>query len=252
MTNSPTVAITPASRMPVTSAAAVVAASVTMVPSPSAPAPIAAAAATALRAPSARAAASRCRSKLSTTRCASRPTDSMQPRPLDVEGRHLGIADDAIAVLPAALGQVQRDLLPLPQVGADHPVDQVRHAALDLHRRIGDDLSLEPLLHPRLVQQVEHPADAQHLVEVDVPALLHLQQDVLDLRHPQLELPIHVLAVHRVLPLDVVEQLDVLLRAARAAPGSRRDTGRPSAAPTPSGLASFSRRRSRSSSRSCM
>ena len=42
--------------------------------------------------------------------------------------------------------------------------------------------------------------------------LLELQQDVLNRRHPQRELPIHVVAIHRVLPLDVVEELDVLLQ----------------------------------------
>src|SRR5450756_991507 len=59
MMKKPHAAITLASRMPVKSAAAVVAAKVMMAPSPNAPAPVAAAAATALRAPSARSLASR-------------------------------------------------------------------------------------------------------------------------------------------------------------------------------------------------
>ena len=63
-----------------------------------------------------------------------------QARALDMEGRRLGIADDPIAVLAAALGQVRRDLLPLPEVGVDEPVDQLAHATLDLARRVGDDL----------------------------------------------------------------------------------------------------------------
>ena len=62
MTKKPSAATTLARMIPVTSAAAVLAATVISVPSPSAPAPAAAAVATALRAPSASWLASRRRS----------------------------------------------------------------------------------------------------------------------------------------------------------------------------------------------
>ena len=117
-----------------TSAAAVVAASVTMAPRPSAPAPMAAAAATALRAPFGQ------RRGLplpieAVHHALRLPADRLdQARALDVEGGDLGVADDALTVLLTALGQVRRDLLPLPEVGVHHPVDQLRHEALDLAR----------------------------------------------------------------------------------------------------------------------
>src|SRR6185436_13548446 len=80
MMKNPSAAITLASRMPVMSAAAVLAAAAISVPSPTAPAPAAAAAATALRAPSASSLASRRRSYVSTTFCAAPPTESTRRR----------------------------------------------------------------------------------------------------------------------------------------------------------------------------
>ena len=155
-------------------------------------------------------------------------------------------------MLAAALREVRRDLLPLPEVGVDEPVDQLAHLPLDLARRVGDDLALEALLHARGVEQIEDPADAQHLVEIRVAARLHLEQRLLDLRDAQRELPIHVLPLHGELPIHVVEELHVFREQVQASGHDLQVAAAPASAPTPSGLASFSRTRSCSSRRSRM
>ena len=172
-----------------------VAATVTSVPKPSAPAPTAAAAATALRAPS----ASSLRLPLPVVgiddalRFAADRVD--QARAVVVKPRPPVVADDALAVLAPALGQVAGDRLPLPQVGVDEPVDELADLLLDLLRRVGDDLLLEALLHAAAVEQVHHPADPHRLVEVVVAAALHLEQDAVDVRHAELEIAGEVLLI---------------------------------------------------------
>ena len=171
----PIAAMTDAMMMPVTSAAAVVAAIATIAPSPTAPAPTAAAAATALRAPSA--------SSLRLAppivgvdhplRFAADRVD--QTRPVVMELPRV-VADDPVLVLAAALGEVRGHALPLAEVGVDQPVDQLADLALDLLRRVGHDLLLEALLHRGSVQQVHDPADAHRVVEEVVAAVLHLSR----------------------------------------------------------------------------
>ena len=56
------------------------------------------------------------------------------------------LADDAVAILAAAVGEMRRDALPLPQVHLDQPVDELGDLAFDLLRRVGDDLLFERLL----------------------------------------------------------------------------------------------------------
>ena len=99
-----------------------------------------------------------------------------------------------------------RDPLPLPEVRVDQPVDQLVDALLDLLRRVGDDLALEAFLHARPVQQVHHAADPHRVVEEVVAAALHLEQHVVDRRHPPFELARHVLLEEPELALDVVQQ----------------------------------------------
>ena len=141
----PSAATTEASTIPVKSAVAVEAAKVTTVPRPSAVAPAAAAAATALRALS----ASSCASRLLVVpidhplRLAADGVDHARAVVVKLSGV---FADDPIAVLAAALGEMRGDRLPLPEVRGHQPVDQLADLALDLLRRIGDDLLLEALL----------------------------------------------------------------------------------------------------------
>ena len=141
----PSAATTEARTIPVTSAAAVVAANVTMAPRPSAVAPAAAAAATALRALS----ASCCASRLLVVRVddplrlAADGVDQARAVVVKLAGV---FADDPVLVLPPALGEMRGDRLPLPQVRGHQPVDQLPDLPLDLLRRVGDDLLLEPLL----------------------------------------------------------------------------------------------------------
>ena len=143
--------------------------------------------------------------------------------------RHGGLTDDAVLELAAPIGEVTRDPLPLPEVLVDDPVDQLVDALLDLLRRVGDDLALETFLHARAIQQIHHPPDPHGVVEVVVPAPLHLEQHVVHRGHPSFELTRHVRLEHAELALDVFEQHEVglqrgqpLLRRRRVAIDQRR------------------------------
>ena len=82
--------------------------------------------------------------------------------------------------------------LPLPQIRRDEPVDELSHFVLDLLRGIADDVLLEALLDAAPVQQVHDPADPDRVVEVLVPPPLHLQQDAIEIRHPELEVALKI------------------------------------------------------------
>ena len=135
--------------MPVTSAAAVVAAIVTIVPRPSAPGPHGRGGGDRIS----RAVGELLRLALAVVgiddllRLASDRLD--QPRSIVVEASAAAVilADDAAAILASSLGQMAGDGLPLLEIGGDEPVDQLPHLALDLLRCVADDLLLEPLLH---------------------------------------------------------------------------------------------------------
>ena len=107
------------------------------------------------------------------------------------------VANDAIAVLAPALGEVTRDPLPLPQIGIHQPVHELGNFPLDLLRGVGYDLLLEALLDAAAVQEVHHSPDPHRLVEVVVAAPLHLEQDAIDVRHAELEIASEVLLVDR-------------------------------------------------------
>ena len=62
----------------------------------------------------------------------------------------------------------------------------------------------------RAIEEIEHPAEAQVVVEVPVPAALHLEEHLLDRAHPQREALGEVGAILRQLALDVVERGRVL------------------------------------------
>src|SRR5919108_1289560 len=114
--------------------------------------------------------------------------------------------EDALAVLALPPRDPSRHRLPLTEILVDEPIDQLRDAALDLLRRIGDDLLFELALHARAVQQIEDAADAQRVVEVAMAAGLHLDEHFLDRAHAQIESAPEVGAVLDELPLDLVER----------------------------------------------
>ena len=69
-----------------------------------------------------------------------------QSRSVVVELAGLVVANDAIAVLAPALGEMAGHALPLPQIGIHQPVHELANFLLDLLRRVGYDLLLESLL----------------------------------------------------------------------------------------------------------
>ena len=121
-----------------------------------------------------------------------------------------GLADDAAGVGIALPAQMVGHGRPLAQILLHHPVDQFVDPILDLARRVGHDLALEVRLQLLGAQQIGHAAQAQPVVEELVAALLHRQQQAVDLADARLEIALHVLVVVDGLAADVVEQLAVL------------------------------------------
>ena len=106
-----------------------------------------------------------------------------QPGPVLVEAAGAAVAaEHALAMFALARRQPRRHRLPLAEVLVDEPVDELGDPPLDLARRIADDLLLELALHPRAVEEIEDAAEPQRVVEVLVPARLHLEQHLLDRR----------------------------------------------------------------------
>jgi hypothetical protein len=94
----------------------------------------------------------------------------------------------------------------------DEPVHQLAHLALDLLRRVGDDLLFESLLHPAAIQQVHHPANAHVVVEEFVAPLLHLEQDAIDVGDAETEVAHQIVLVDRELSIDLVERGKIILQ----------------------------------------
>ena len=120
------------------------------------------------------------------------------------------LADDPIPVLTPALRQVVGDGLPLPELGIHEPVDQLSDLPFDLLRGIANNLRLEPLLHAAAVQQIHDASDPQGVVEVVLPAAFHLEQDLVDVRHPVLEVARQVVLIDLQLPFDFAQRREVL------------------------------------------
>ena len=123
------------------------------------------------------------------------------------------------------------DTLPMPQISVDHPVDQLADLPLDLLRRVCHDLPLERFLHAAAVQQIHHAADAHRVVEEMIAAALHLEQHVLDVGHPQLEVALHVALIQAELALHLLEGRDIVFEqrlaiAKRACADVRRQPSR--------------------------
>src|SRR5262245_32694501 len=110
-----------------------------------------------------------------------------EPSTIVVKPSGRSLADNPVLVLASPFSQVLRHVLPLPQVRINQPVDQFSYLPFDLLRRVADDLLLEALLHPAAVQQIHHPADPHRFVEELPAALLHFQQDAIDVRNPEAE-----------------------------------------------------------------
>ncbi len=117
------------------------------------------------------------------------------------------------------VASLRRHRLPLPIVLVDQPVDDVRDVPLDLLRGVGHDLQLELPLHARAIHEIEHPAQAQVVIEIPVPACFHLEEHFLDRAHPQREALGEVGAILRQLALDVVERGGVMREQGQAIVG---------------------------------
>ena len=139
-----------------------------------------------------------------------------------VKAAHFRSTKYARRMLAMPLGEFSRDRLPLSKVLVDKPVDQFRDAPLDLSRGIGDDLVFEFLLNARAVQQVGEAPESKRLFEKTVAASFHVGKNLLDRGDAQLEPAFHVVAVYGQLPLDVAEQLEVVVEDRQTLPGDRR------------------------------
>src|SRR5262249_30927188 len=135
-----------------------------------------------------------------------------------METSRSAIPDDAVLILPAAVGHMLCYALPLPYIRIHQPVHQLSHLALDLLRGIGHDLLLETLLHPAPVQEIHDPADAQSVVKKIVTTLFHLEEDAIDVGDSKLEVAHQVRLIHRELTLDLIERGEVLSEQGRALP----------------------------------
>jgi hypothetical protein len=158
--------------------------------------------------------ASPSRSKVSTERWAARPTLSSRRVRSKSKLRH-----DAVGVLLAPQGEVLGHRLPLPELGADQPVDDLGDPLVDPLRQVGDHGALEVGLHLRLVHQVDDPGQAHGFIEEADPPVLELAQDVVDVGEPEAELALHVLLEEGHLALDVLDRREVLLEQPEPAVG---------------------------------
>ena len=149
------------------------------------------------------------------------------------------LADDPPAVSGAGAPQVTGHGLPLLEVLAHQPVDQLADFALDLLRRVGDDLLLEALLHAAAIEQIHHAADSHRLVEVVLSAALHLEQDAIDVGHAEVEVAHQVVAIDAELPIHFVERGEVVLEESQPIARERRGGVRPAMHRRPSGFSSF-------------
>ena len=221
MIRNPTPSTTLASRIPVMSAAAVDAAMVTIVPRPTA-------------APPARRGRRDGNLRLVRNRLAFQTfvvgihhalrfaaNRVHQAGTVVVKAAHFRSTKYARRMLAMPLGEFSRDRLPLSKVLVDKPVDQFRDAPLDLSRGIGDDLVFEFLLNARAVQQVGEAPESKRLFEKTVAASFHVGKNLLDRGDAQLEPAFHVVAVYGQLPLDVAEQLEVVVEDRQTLPGDR-------------------------------
>ena len=117
--------------------------------------------------------------------------------------------------------------LPLAEVLIDQPIDQLRDAPLDLPRRIRNDPLLEFLLDARAVEQIDDASETQRVLEVLVPARLHVDEHFLDRGHAQLEPARQVCRVDRELAVQSDRAPSHRRRAASGVRPRRSHSGGP-------------------------
>src|SRR6188472_2485047 len=113
-------------------------------------------------------------------------------------------------MLAASLGQMCRHPLPLAEVRGNEPVDQLSDLPFDLRRCVADHPLFVSLLDAAAIEQVEHAADPERIVKVVLPAPLHLQQDLVDVGHAELEVPRQVFLIRGELALNFLEGREVV------------------------------------------
>ena len=129
--------------------------------------------------------------------------------------------------------------LPLPQVHVDEPVHELADLPFDLLRRVGDDLLLEPLLHPAAIQQIHRRARSASSRRSNRGRAAPSRAGCGRCRPCGTRSRGQILLIDRQLPLDLVQRGEVLLEQRRAARGRRAACRSASDAATPSGFSSL-------------
>ena len=222
----------PAARIPVTSAAVVLASTATIVPRPSAETCSSAACATDSRTFSASRRASLGRVVVLDGR-AGRLADALEQAGAIV-GEAVGDASRGVRARGLSLREQRHHVLPLPQLPFDQEVDDAVHAQLHLVGQPGHRLRLEVAPEPIAVEELAEAAEAQPLVEEGVAAPLELEEHLLDVRQPEAEVADELGRPPRHARLDRVEGREVALEhreplgdeGLRLAEGPARDAER--------------------------
>ena len=127
--------------------------------------------------------------------------------------------------------------LPQPHVLFGHPVDQVLRGAVDPRRRVGDDLRLELGADASLVEQVEHAAQAQRIVEELDPAGVQPVEQVVDRLQPEVEVALQLATVDLELRRQVLAKLQVAAQRGQAGLPRRPGSAASAAPRCPAGSA---------------
>src|SRR5258707_14853960 len=81
--------------------------------------------------------------------------------------------------------------------------------AIDALWRIGDHDAFELLLEDLLSEKVDHPSEAQRVVEILHPASAHFVQDVVNFAQPKCKVALHVIAIRPQLQVDGLHQRQI-------------------------------------------
>ena len=105
------------------------------------------------------------------------------------------------------------------QVGFHQPVDHFIHFGFNALRHIRHHPLLEFFLDAGFVQQVQHPWQAQGLVEILLPALLHPEEHIIDIRHAEVKVSPHILLVDGQLRVDILQCAEICFKQLQARAG---------------------------------